>query len=1057
MKQLRLEVIFGSKNNTLSPALRAILGSSNAATKALKKTRDEIRSLNEQQKKIDGYQKQKKAVQDQAKALQDLQNHIKNLRQQMKTNPSADLSREFDKSVAKARKLKQEYEKNRIELQRMRTEMSNSGLSTNRLAEHQVRLRNQLNQANQSMREQEQRLQRMTQMHRNYERQAGSLRNAAGYGMGIAMAGAGALYAMRKPIDETKRTDIEENRIGALGLGKEATKEATNYAKSMKTFGTSTLDNLAIMRDGITAFADVHHAKMVAPMLSKMKFANEAMFGAEEGAENDRKMMDMLKVIELRGGLKNEKAFKDQANIVQQVITATGGRVQGGEWLNAIKTGGVAVKGMSNEALYYKMEPIVQELGGHRFGTAAMSAYQNIYQGRTTVRAARNMDNFGLLDSNKVTYDKVGQVAHLNPGALKGGELFKKDQFAWMEQILLPALAKKGITERGAVHDAMGSMFTNRTASNLFTTMYDQREQIHKNAKLNAGAENIDQLSERAKGTTAGKELEFKAKLHDAYLQFGQTILPIYTKAVEIATGAMAAFTGWMQRNPTLAKILGAGLLTIAVSLVAIGGALVVFSPLILGMLSLRLVMGTLGVQGGVLTRIFGLLSLPLTALTTRFGSLTTKILGFANILKGTLMTAWLASRPTNFIASLKQLPSVMKTVILNGWLMAKTFGMNLYQSFINAAKGAWLFATTLGKNVVVALRSYILAATIAIRTNGLLGTSKLLLRNAALGLWAALRGGGVGIFTTLATGARLAAQSILFLGRAMLMNPIGLIITAIAGAAFLIYKYWQPIKAFFTGFWQGLTEGLAPFTTALAPLFQTIGTALAPLKPVWDWLVGAFKTAWKWVSQLFQPFQATKQQLDSATSSGIVFGLWLSGLVNTVANLVGKFFNFGANIVGGLINGIMSKFEKLKSVWATVTSYIPGYFKQKQEIRSPSRVMARLGGHIMGGIGLGLEQGFPSLKDKFQHALNIFNPNATDAISKIDVAPALNKVRPSPSLSPRQASGSFVIQGDTITIQITPAPGQNIQQIQSMLENMLNKREREKMARVRSSFKDQE
>lgn len=1056
MKQLRLEVIFGSKNNTLSPALRSILGSSNAATKALKKTRDEIRKLNEQQKKIDGYQKQKKAVQDQGKALQDLQNHIKNLRQQMKTNPSADLTRDFEKSVQKAKKLKQEYERNRIELQRMRTEMNNAGLSTNRLSEHQQRLRNDLNRANQSMREQEQRLQRMTQMQQNYERHAGRLRAAAGYGMGAAMTGAGALYTMRKPIEESKRTDVEEHRIASLGLGKKATEEAILYAKAMKTYGTSTLENLTLVRDGITAFGDVHHAEMVAPTLAKMKFANEAMFGSEGGAENEKKFMDMLKVIELRGGLKSEKAFNDQANIIQQVITATGGRVQGEEWLNVIKTGGIAAKGIDNKAFYYKMEPLVQEMGGFRVGTAMMSAYQNLYQGRTTQRAMGNLDKFGLIgDPSKVKHNKTGDLSYLDIGAIKGADLFKKDQFAWMEQVLVPALNAKGITKEGDVVDAIGSIFSNRTASNLFAQMYQQRDQIHKNAKLNEGANNIDQLYAQGKDTTTGKELEAKAKLHDAYLRFGQTILPIYTKAIEIATGAMAAFTGWMQRNPTLAKILGAGLLTIAVSLVAIGGALVVFSPLILGMLSLRLVMGTLGVQGGVLTRIFGLLSLPLTALTTRFGSLTTKILGLANILKGTLMTAWLASRPTNFIASLKQLPSVMKTVILNGWLMAKTFGMNLYQSLINAAKGAWLFATTLGKNVVGALRSYILAATIAIRTNGLLGTSKLLLRNAALGLWAALRGGGVGIFTTLATGARLAAQSILFLGRAMLMNPIGLIITAIAGAAFLIYKYWQPIKAFFTGFWQGLTEGLAPFTTALAPLFQTIGTALAPLKPVWDWLVGAFKTAWKWVSQLFQPFQATKQQLDSATSSGKVFGLWLSGLVNTVANLVGKFFNFGANIVGGLINGIMSKFEKLKSVWATVTSYIPDYFKQKQEIRSPSRVMARLGGHIMGGIGLGLEQGFPNIKDKFQHALNIFNPN--DAISKIDVAPALSKVRTVPSIATSRGSGSYTIQGDTITIQITQAPGQNLQQLQAMLENMLNKREREKMARVRSSFKDQE
>jgi hypothetical protein len=35
---------------------------------------------------------------------------------------------------------------------------------------------------------------------------------------------------------------------------------------------------------------------------------------------------------------------------------------------------------------------------------------------------------------------------------------------------------------------------TNRIASNLFTQMYMQREQIHKNERLNAGAADIDTL-----------------------------------------------------------------------------------------------------------------------------------------------------------------------------------------------------------------------------------------------------------------------------------------------------------------------------------------------------------------------------------------------------------------------------------------------------------------------------------------------------------------------------------------------------------------------------------
>ena len=79
--------------------------------------------------------------------------------------------------------------------------------------------------------------------------------------------------------------------------------------------------------------------------------------------------------------------------------------------------------------------------------------------------------------------------------------------------------------------------------------MYMQRENIHKNIKLNKGAANIDQLSDRAQNTVSGKELEAQAKLHDAYLQFGQTILPIYTQALVMASNALQGFTGWMQQN----------------------------------------------------------------------------------------------------------------------------------------------------------------------------------------------------------------------------------------------------------------------------------------------------------------------------------------------------------------------------------------------------------------------------------------------------------------------------------------------------------------------------
>lgn len=967
MKSLKLEVIFGSKNH-LSPALKTIIGSSNAASKALKKTRDEIKSLNDQQKKIDGYTKQKKATEDSAKALKDLQTRIKEIRRQMATNPSAGLTKEFDQAVAKAKKLKQQYEQNRVQLQRMRTEMTNSGLSTNRLAEHQQRLRTQLNQSNQSMHEQEQRLRRMTQMQQNYQRSSGHLRNTAMYGMGAAMTGAGALYAMRKPIDESKHLEIEENRIASLGLGKEATKEAILYAKAMQTFGTSTLDNLGLVRDGVTAFADVHHAQMVAPTLAKMKFANEAMYG-DGGAENEKKFMDMLKVIEMRNGLKSEAAFKEQANIIQQVITATGGRVQAEEWLNVIKTGGIAAKGIDNKAFYYKLEPLVQEMGGFRVGTAMMSAYQNIYQGRTTKRAANNLANLGLIaDPKKVQHDKSGQISFLDVGAIKGAELFKKDQFAWMEQVLVPQLKAKGITKEGDIIDAMGSIFTNRTAANLFAQMYMQRDQIHKNAKLNEGADTIDQLNTKAMGTTSGKELDAKAKLHNAYLTFGQTILPIYTRAIEIATVAMQGFTGWMERNPTLAKLLGAGLLTIAVSLVAIGAGLAVFSPLILGMLSLRLIMASASTGSTVLAKTFSIL--PKVFNVFKFA-----LLGIGKVFMwlGRLML-------TNPIVLAITAIAAAAYLIYKNWAPIKTFFIDVwakvtaaFQSGINWIKGIIQSVDTVFAN-----------------------------------------------------------------------NPILNFLLPIIGIPRMIIANWSSISEFFGAIWGAITSATGIAVNAVSSLVSSgFNTAKNAVMSIWNGIKSIVLTAWQGICNIFSSLPI----LPYITNA-------FNAVMNFLSGLYSRMMALGSNIIQGLIDGIKSKFEGLKSIWATVNSWMPDFTRKTMDIHSPSRVMAELGSYIMAGLGVGLDKAFPGLRARFSEVLGIFKPNNADALQKINVAPALSKITSGPSHLVQAQSGT-VIQGDTITLHIHAQPGQTIQELKNMVESIFDKRSRQKQAQIRNSFSD--
>jgi phage-related tail protein len=49
--------------------------------------------------------------------------------------------------------------------------------------------------------------------------------------------------------------------------------------------------------------------------------------------------------------------------------------------------------------------------------------------------------------------------------------------------------------------------------------------------------------------------------------------------------------------------------------------------------------------------------------------------------------------------------------------------------------------------------------------------------------------------------------KTLAIVGRALLLNPIGLAITAIALAAFVLIKYWEPIKAFFSGLWSEISS----------------------------------------------------------------------------------------------------------------------------------------------------------------------------------------------------------------------------------------------------------
>jgi hypothetical protein len=620
---LKLQVVWSMMERVTGP-LKRISGGAKDAAQAMKATTDRLTELERKDRRLGEFHKLKRGLRQTSVELQAAAQRARDVgtqleRMKAQATPAAGavkkLTAEHKKAQEVVDKLNASYRTNLEKNREMAAKLTASGINVAKqdgIKKTQLMLKESIAATNAELDKQRTKLTALHQHQKSVvvaQRHAGTLRVAAGH---AAIAGVGATAAGRvmgmpvvAGIKEAKHYQTELGRVQGLGLSKQDNAHAINFANGMKTYGTSRLDNLQLMRDGITAFGDIHHAEMVAPTLAKMKFANHAFFGEEQGADNERKFMDMLKVIEMRGGLNSKDAFESQANIVQRVITATGGRVGPTEWLNMIKTGGIAAKGLKDDAFYYQMEPLVQEMSGNRVGTAMMSAYQNLYQGRTTKRSISLMSDLGLIgDESKVRHDKSGQISFLNPGAIKGADLFRDNQFEWMEKVLLPQLASKGITDERGVLDAIGGIFSNRTASNLFATMYQQRAQIHKNEKLNRGAADIDQLDKLGRDSAAGKELEMHARLADLKLTLGNKILPLYARGLELATHAVQALTGFMERNPIVAKAMIICFGALAALLVTLGPLLLAVAALIGPYAMLHVMFARLGIAGGVLTPI---------------------------------------------------------------------------------------------------------------------------------------------------------------------------------------------------------------------------------------------------------------------------------------------------------------------------------------------------------------------------------------------------------------------------------------------------------------------
>lgn len=944
MSNLKIQVILDLVEKVTAP-LKRVMNESGKAGQSLKKLRDQLKQLEDKQKTIASFRQLHQELHHTGERLSLAQDKVKTLANEIAAteNPTRTLTREFERAKRAAQLISEQNQRQSIELQRLRDRLSNAGISTRSLVSQERELRNSMAQTNREITTQQQRLAELTRRHemaaaasRRLESSRSRAGHAASNGMGMMLAGGGMLSPVALSINEAAEFQQQVSRFRALGVGEDMVKEGVKFAKGMDIMGSSVRDNMKILTEAHSITRDFHHAQEISPMLAKMKFGIENVMkskghGEGHGEEAERMLMDLIKVGELRGALKDMNQFKRVLDFATQAYVASGGLVKPEELLHMIQTGGVAAKQLSDESFFFGFLHTIQEKGGFQTGTGLMTAYQNWAAGRTTQQSAEELVKLGLIKKNAIKYDTTGRVKKLMPDAQISAEKYASDPFKYLMEDVLPKIEKPGMTQQQVI-SKINTLFSGRKGADLFVGMYLEKEAMKKHREAAKGAYGVDPLYKEGGGLVRGQESEALTKLRNVQLELGTSVLPLYADALEEVTKVLKSVGEFLKEHPKFTKFLVTTFTVLA---------------------AVILVMGTLTLAIASVIGPFAMLRYGMTMLGLRAASTTARLGLFSRMVNG------LKNAVQNKGKALQWLGSIWSR--MSGW-----------------AGRALTWLRSLG--------AYIPRLLIWIRNIGM-----------------AIR-------------------------VAMATNPIGAIITAViaAGMAYYwLYNHWAPARKFFNGMWADIKGSFTGGTRGLI------------------------------------------KGLINLNVFGFLYRIFSAALNYFGVKMPERFSTFGKMLFNGLINGIKSMGSAVKDAIFGMGEKVTTWFKQKLGINSPSRVFTGFGANISEGLSNGIQaaQNLPlnqvnSLSKRLTKAgaglALTASLNPAFAMPEANFAKAGNRMRFDDRPPLAQASKAAVPrQGDSITINITPAPGADPQAIAKAVAEELDKRERQKDRAKRSALHD--
>lgn len=198
----------------MTAPMRSLSSQADRLGRQFGETAQAAKKLQGQQRLIDSFKQQKQALSETSEAAQRSRMRLEQLEQQMRdtANPSATLIRQFEAAGRESQRLNGRLDSQRQHLQQLRSRLTDAGIDTGRLSDHERDLARNIERTNQQLAEQRRRMNEVRRLERQSQ-QMGDMRNKA---IGLAAGGAAATYAGARFIQPGVDLETNLSRVQAV-------------------------------------------------------------------------------------------------------------------------------------------------------------------------------------------------------------------------------------------------------------------------------------------------------------------------------------------------------------------------------------------------------------------------------------------------------------------------------------------------------------------------------------------------------------------------------------------------------------------------------------------------------------------------------------------------------------------------------------------------------------------------------------------------------------------------------------------------------------------------